>query len=54
MLPLLENGPGNKIGRTFSLPIASQARTVVNAESIPPDSPKTIFLKFVFLRFLFH
>ena len=44
-LPLEEYLDGINIPITFLLPIASTAIAALIAESMPPDNPKTIFLK---------
>ena len=44
-LPGDENGIGIVTARTFSGPTAAAARQQVTAESIPPESPMTAFVK---------
>ena len=41
----LENSEGIKTAITFSAPKASAARAQTRAESIPPERPKTAFVK---------
>ena len=48
-LPRDEYGEGIVTASTFSLPSASAASAVTTAESMPPDNPRSAFVK-LFLR----